>query len=49
MSHFVSKPVTGRFFGAGLKRLFTEDDFDLNFAGFFFFENKLGIRPFDVL
>ena len=48
MSHFVSKPVR-TFFGAGLKRLFTEDDFDLNFDGFFFFENKLDIRPFGVL
>ena len=48
MSHCVSKPVK-TFFGAGLKRLFTEDDFYLNFDGFFFFfEKRLGIRPFDV-
>ena len=47
MSHFVFEART--FLGAGLKRLFTEDDSDLNFDGFFFFENKLGIRPFDVL
>ena len=48
MSYFVSKPVR-TFFDARLTRLFTEDDFDLNVDGFSFFQNKLGIRPFDVL